>query len=142
MVYELRELNAIRIASKILEDNSFLISDKGGWSGNARKTIRNNTALTRCGNETFTYKYFLSDLNDSKLIKHLNTYQMSYAIRSGWFGTEHQALKISGLYSKNEFIIDSWLDNGGEMARILKLSDWQNKKDKRNIVPGELEYLP
>jgi len=137
---ELKELNAIRIASKILEENSFLKDDKGGWSGNAKKSMRNKSALTRCGNETFTYLYFLSDLNDNGFIKNLNVYKSSYAIRPAWFGAEHQAVQITGLHTKQDYIIDSWLDHGGKMARILKKEDWKKKKDKRNIVPGERSF--
>jgi hypothetical protein len=137
---ELHELNAIRIASKIIEDNSFLKDDKGGWSGNAKKSMKGKTALTRCGNETFTYLYFLSDLYDQGVIKHLNVYKSGYVLRSAWFRAEHQAVRIDGLYSKNSYVIDSWLDHGGEMARILKLEDWKKKKDKRNIVPGSRDF--
>ncbi len=138
---ELRELNALRMASKVLEDNSFLKDDKGGWYGNARKTMRNGSALTRCGSETNTYISFIWELIDTGLIKSLYFRFRSKKMieRDTWLGT-HQAVLITGIHTKKRYVIDSWYENGGEMAHISKESDWLNGDYDRNIVPGRESY--
>ncbi|OIQ15516.1 MAG: hypothetical protein BM556_17920 [Bacteriovorax sp. MedPE-SWde] len=138
---ELSELNALKVATGILEENTFYKNDKAGWFGNLRKSMKDGKVLTRCGNETFTYNYFVNDLADSGLLKSVMLSRGYAALRAESFGREHQASIIIGIKSRQEYILDSWLEKGGEMAHILKIQDWKKKK-KNDVVPGISGWTP
>ncbi len=136
---ELRELNSLRIVTKIFEDNTYLKDDWGGWKGNFVKTMLGGTRLSRCGNETETYVQFVSALQDQGLLKSISLndeYQDTLRGKGLDGKASHQAVLLVGLLTKKRFVLDSWLENGGEMAHILNQTDWANENDDADVVPG------
>ena len=128
---EIRELRAIRAATRLFEQSSFLKNDKGGWTGNHLSLA--NTTLW-CGEEARTMSSFLLQLEEKGLLKEFTALPL---ILLRWVAlglNNHAASPIMNKRTGDIFIVDSWQDNGGSSARILTLQDWLNRDDYKNVV--------
>jgi hypothetical protein len=140
---ELRELNSLKRATKIFEDNTYLKDDVGGILGNFVKTMKNGSRLSRCGNETDTYINFVRSLKQQGLLKHIGLNRdYQDVIRNGDAFIKHQAVLLVGLHTDTQYVLDSWLEGGGKMAHILLRKDWEKENDDRDVVPGTANWQP
>lgn len=129
---EVRELRALKAATEIFEKNTVLVRDVGGWTGNS--PFQGDIA-TRCTEETATYRAFMRRLAKKGLLQHFEP--MDFVIvRSTWVldVDAHEANIIANVRTKQLLVVDSWLDDGGQPARILMVTNWLAKKDGTQVV--------
>lgn len=122
---EAGELRAIAAASQVLEFNTFLINDVGGYAGNLPVE---GQLRTTCRNEMQTYYFFLRRLARRGLLQHFEV-EDSWAYRRGVFDG-HDAAVLRSRRTGEFLVVDSWHDRGGYPARILTLTDWLARRDQ------------
>ncbi len=121
---EIREMRAIRIASGLFEEATFLKDDTGGWLGNTLRYVQPSKKHTVCTEEAITFNLFMKTLNRRGLLKHFSPYGVTTKAR------EHDATVIMSKRQVNKhginekYILDSWHHDGGYSAHLTTFNDW------------------
>lgn len=116
---EAQELRALAIATQLLEVNSFLRDDVGEYAGNWPVP---GELRTTCRNEMQTYFFFLRRLERLGLLRRFDP-ENRYAYRYGMFDG-HNGTLIRSRRTDQPFVVDSWVLDGGNPAKIMTLASW------------------
>jgi hypothetical protein len=135
---EVGELRAIRVATQIFEQATPYGDDYGGWSGNVLSENFNELGQTNCVEEANTYAMFLQQLEDRGLLHHFSpsgrvrkatthidikgAYVPKFA-EMNW-STFHTGALLVRRAGGEYYVVDSWVENGGQPAHIVRLHDW------------------
>ena len=143
-IEELKELKALREASGAFEQATFMKNDEaGGFISNLKGEFAGGDQVN-CVLEAKNHTVFLNKLKEKGL---LNNFEVSgEATRPMEASTKdlsaggHVAILLKNKRTGEEFVYDSWFENGGEAAHILALRDWKQlsldfKNDFKDVVP-------
>lgn len=129
---EMAELRAIRKATELFENATFLKNDyAGGLINNIRSELLGGRQLV-CSDETGTYTNFLMVLARRGLLRHFipgKPIDRPNRLLGG-----HQAASIYNRRTGETYVLDSWHEPGGTAAHITTRKNWLNCKDYDDAV--------
>lgn len=124
---EISELRALRAASQIFEQNTYLKDDAEGSNWTNIKGELFGGFQFNCWNRTITYNSFIEVLSQRGLLQHFFLDRMVTKrppIHKDWLNGGHVASRIVSLRTREEFVVDSWYESGGSATHILGFDDW------------------
>ena len=131
---EMIELRAIRMATRIFEQNTVLIYDKAGFQGNMDF---GGKVRSVCRTEAQTYYFFLRRLQARGLLKHFRPSE-TWAYRKRKVALDgHGASLLESRRTGDLIVVDSWHEHGGIAAHLTFFSDWKQERDRADIVSAE-----
>lgn len=129
---EIGELRAIRKATEVFENATYLKNDyAGGLVNNARSELFGGKQLV-CTDEAETYFNFLKVLLRRGLLRHFapdGKIDRPDRLLGG-----HQATSLYHKRTGQIYVLDSWHEPGGTAAHITRREDWLNYKDSEDVV--------
>ncbi|MBK9040570.1 MAG: hypothetical protein IPL83_15650 [Bdellovibrionales bacterium] len=124
---EVSELRALRMASQIFEQNTYLKDDAEGSNWTNIKGELFGGFQFNCWNRTITYNSFIEVLSQRGLLQHFFLARMVTKrppIHKDWLNGGHVASRIVNLRTKEDFVVDSWYEPGRSATHILGFDDW------------------
>jgi hypothetical protein len=132
---EISELRALRTATGMFERATNLRYDKGNWEGNTH--FSNAEVVAWCGEEARTYMYFVNRLTELGVMKHFEAPDPFVVVKSVRYGTNnHAATPLVNRRTKEVFILDSWVLDGGMPSLIMTMKEWLEDHDSQSNVVG------
>ncbi len=140
---EIVELRAVRGATRLFERSTPYGADHGGWTGNLWSEGLGIAGETNCQQEADTYVFFLQQLEDRGLLRH---FAPSGRVRVNVPGIAPGLPSVAGRERMHAgallvhrrtgdyFVVDSWIENGGEPAHVVPLATWLGHKYTASIV--------
>lgn len=143
-IEELKELKALRNASAVFEQSTFLKNDDaGGFISNLKGELLGGDQLN-CALEAHNHTVFIQKLKINGLLKYFSvdetvTRPMKPS-KKDLTGGGHVAVVLKNNRTGESFVYDSWFEKGGDHAHILTMEDWKNlsldfKNDFKDVVP-------
>lgn len=124
---ELAELRALRAATEIFENETYLKSDRaGGFINNFRGELLGGFQLN-CWNRAVTYNSFIEKLSARKLIRFHRLTEMATkrpSIADDWSQGGHVASGIRNVRTGEQYVVETWYEKGGSPAHVLTYDDW------------------
>lgn len=125
---EIAELRALRSATKIFENATILKNTNAGGAINNARAEFNLGRQLKCVDEYCTYRNFVKTLNERGLLNHFDaagSAHRKFPVITGG----HMALILKSKRNAEQFVLDSWIESGGNAAHITAEEDWRWGRD-------------